>query len=335
METSEKIIEVNGVNLYTTSIGEGPLVIMCHGFPGIAYTWRHQMKAIADAGFKAVAYDQRGYGRSSRPAEIEAYDSNQQIADLLGLLNAFGEEQAIFMGHDFGAPLVWNMAVRHPEKCVAIIPISCPYDFDLAGRNGNNANTPAPKPTEIFAEIAKQHFIHLHYFQAIGPADSELGNNAKEFLKRIYWALSAKGNLLGWDQYPSDNTGYLDVLEEAPNLPWDWLDEHEIDIMTQQYELLGKEKAFTGGLNNYRVADRNWKIGKAYAGENVTVKTLFITGDKDPVLQMVGEQALELMKSKVKQLEDIVIIENAGHFVQMEQKALFNEHVINFLKTCL
>ena len=337
-------IKTNGVNLHVARCGSGPLVVLCHGFPGLWYSWRHQLPAIAAAGFTAVAYDQRGYGRSSRPEDALSYDSDIQCADLLGLLKALGHEQAIFVGHDFGAPLVWNMAVRHPEKCIAIVPVSCPYDFDLAGRGGAGSHPPVDaqymrgfalpncKPTDCFAAIAKHQFIHLHYFQAIGPADAELANNAHEFLVRIYWALSAKGNLLGWEKFPSEGTGYLDVLNSAPELPWSWMGAGDFAYMAQEYECAGKESTFIGGLNNYRVADRNWENGAKYADCSVDVPTLFISGAQDPVLQMVGNDALDIMRKKVKYLRDIVLIPNAGHFVQLEQTQVFNEALLTFLR---
>ena len=336
-------IRTNGIDLHIARCGQGPLVVFCHGFPGLWYSWRHQLPVVAQAGFTAVAFDQRGYGRSSRPLDACAYDSDTHCADLLGLLDALGHDKAIFIGHDFGAPLVWNMAVRHPEKCIAIVPVSCPYDFDLAGRGGAGANPPPGvqyprgfalpdvKPTDCFAAIAKHQFIHLHYFQAIGPADAELAGQPLEFLTRIYWALSAKGNLLGWEKFPSEGTGYLDVLAAAPELPWPWMTAGDFRYMVQEYESAGKAVAFVGGLNNYRVADRNWEIGAQYAGRCVEVPTLFISGAQDPVLQMVGNDAMDIMREKVKDLRDIVLIPDAGHFVQQEQKTAFNQILVTFL----
>ena len=345
MGIQHQLIDNNGIQLHIATAGSGPLVIFCHGFPGLWYSWRHQLQAVAEAGFTAVAFDQRGYGQSERPQNASNYDSTTHCHDMLALLEHFGEKKAVFVGHDFGAPLAWNMAVRYPEHCHAIIPISCPYDFDLAGRGGAGSNPPADgvyargfalphlKPTDCYAAIAKHQFIHLHYFQAIGPADKELGTNAREFLTRIYWALSANGNLLGWEKFPSEGTGYLDVLAEAPALPWDWRTAEDFDYMAEQYLLSGEETAFIGGLNNYRVADRNWEIGAEFADCDVTVPTLFISGAKDPVLQMVGPDAMDIMRQKVKDLRDVVLIPDAGHFVQMEQKEAFNQALLTFLQS--
>ena len=292
-----------------------------------------QMQPIAEAGFTAVAFDQRGYGQSSRIETVTAYSSDEHCADLLAILANFKAKNAVFIGHDFGAPLVWNMAVRHPEKCRAIIPISCPYDFDLAGRNGESDTFTSAliKPSEVFAQIAQQHFIHLHYFQKKGLADKELADNAREFLMRIYWALSAKGSLLDWVKYPSAGTGYLDVLDAAPKLPWAWMSEQDFDDLVAAYQAQGKDDAFLAGLNNYRVADINWAIGAQYTAASIGVKTLFISGEADPVLQMVGDKAIEYMRDKVAEL-DVVFIEKAGHFVQLEQTESFNKAVVSFLQ---
>ena len=124
----QKNLQVNGISLHITEQGTGPLVILCHGFPGPGWSWRRQLPALAAAGFRAVAPDMRGYGRSSRPAEVAAYTSDTLIADMTGLLDALGEEQAVFVGHDFGAPLVWNLAARQPQRVRAVVGVAYPYD---------------------------------------------------------------------------------------------------------------------------------------------------------------------------------------------------------------
>ncbi|MFO7551619.1 MAG: alpha/beta hydrolase [Haliea sp.] len=338
----DHFFDSGGTRLHAVSIGRGPLVVFCHGFPGLWYSWHRQLTAVAGAGFRAVALDQRGYGQSGRPLAVSAYDSEQHCRDLLALLAHFGEREACFVGHDFGAAQVCNMAVRYPQHCRALVHVSCPYDFDLAGRGcaGSDAAArdygrpfalPHIKPTDCFAAIAEQHFFHMHYFQTVGPAERELGANAAEFLQRLYWSLSAKGNLLGWDRFPSAGTGYLDVLAPAPPLPWGWLDQADIAYLTSQYLLAGGELAFIGGLNSYRVADRNWELGKPWADARVEVPSLFIAGQQDAVLQMVGAGALGLMRERMPRLAATVLIPGAGHFVQLEQAEAFNRALLDFL----
>lgn len=338
-------IDSDGVRLHAVALGEGPLVVFCHGFPGLWYSWRHQLPVVAELGFRAVAIDQRGYGQSDRPLAVAEYDSNRHCDDLLAVLRYFGEERAVFVGHDFGTAQVWNLAVRHPEACVAIVPTSCPYDFDLAGRGcaGSQAGAdfaarrpfarPDMAPSACFAALAEQHFFHMHYFQSIGPAEAELGPRAREFLERLYWALSGEGNLLGWDRYPSGDTGYLDVLATAPPLPWSWMSEADFAYLAQQYVLAGEELAFIGGLNSYRVADRNWEIGLPWADARVDVPTLFVAGAEDAVLKMIGEDALALMAARVPGLRQTELIAGAGHFMQMEKPQAFNRVLVEFLES--
>jgi pimeloyl-ACP methyl ester carboxylesterase len=338
-------IDSDGVRLHAVALGEGPLVVFCHGFPGLWYSWRHQLPMVARLGFRAVAIDQRGYGQSGRPREVADYDSTRHCDDLLAVLRHFGEERAIFVGHDFGTAQVWNMAVRHPEACVAIVPTSCPYDFDLAGRGcagsqpspGAGARRPFARPdlapSACFAALAEHHFFHMHYFQSVGPAEAELGPSAREFLTRLYWALSGKGNLLGWNRYPSDGAGYLDVLAPAPPLPWPWMNSADFDYLAQQYLLAGEALAFIGGLNSYRVADRNWQIGLPWADAQVEVPTLFVAGAEDVVLQMIGDDALALMAARAPDLREVQLLEGAGHFMQMERPLAFNRVLGAFLES--
>jgi pimeloyl-ACP methyl ester carboxylesterase len=331
-------LETNGIHLHVASLGEGPLVVMCHGFPGLWYSWRKQLPAIAAAGFRAVAVDTRGYGRSDRPGDVAAYDSETQVADLLGVLDALGEEQAIFIGQDFGAPLVWNLCVRAAERVKAAVVIGVPFDFEGAGSEAAEGDAELSggagmPPSEQYKQVAQEHFFHMHYFQQIGPADSELGNNPREFLTRLYWALSARGNLLDWRDFPSEGTAYLDVLEPpAEPLPWPWLSAEDMDYMVQEYTCTGADTAFIGGLSAYRVADRNWEIAKRYQGIGVNAPVLFLMGEQDPVREMMPTAAFEHMSAGVPKLQGPHYIANAGHFVMQEAPEPVNKLILPFLE---
>jgi pimeloyl-ACP methyl ester carboxylesterase len=339
-----RTVSVNGIDLHIVLQGEGPLVVMCHGMPGLWYSWRHQLPMIAAAGFRAVAIDQRGYGRSSRPTAVEAYDSDHTVADLLGLLDALGEERAIFIGQDFGAAQVYNLAARHPHRVLALIGMSCPYDFDFSGRGGAGSSPPPEasykrafarpdmRPSECFAAIAEQQFFYAHYYQAVGPADSELGENPRLFLQRLFWALSARGKLLDWDQYPKTVTGYLEVLADPDmDLPWPWMSQQDMDYYVAEFERTGPETAFIGGLSAYRVADRNWEINRQYADARIIQPSLFISGAEDPVISMIGDEALAVLEERSDDLRGIELIAGAGHFVQQEQPEATNRAILSFL----
>lgn len=343
---SHRQIATNGVTLHVASQGEGVPVVFCHGFPGLWYSFRHQLPEVAAAGWCALAPDQRGYGASERPLDPSLYDADHVMGDMLGLLDALGQERAVFVGHDFGAQQVCNLAVRHPERVAAVVIMSCPYDFDLAGRGGAGSGpaaadtapprafaVPGVRPSQAFAARARQHFFHMHYFQKIGPAERELGGAPREFLLRLLHALSAEGRLLDWSKYPSEGTGYLDVLAPAPPLPWSWLTQEDFDYYVREYTRAGAAATFIGGLNSYRMADRNWELGAAFADANITQPALFIAGAEDVVLKMIPGNAIELMRQRVPELRDVVLVPGAGHFVQQEKPQAVNAALLSFLRS--
>jgi pimeloyl-ACP methyl ester carboxylesterase len=338
-------IESNGITLQLDEAGSGQPVVFCHGFPGLGYSFRHQLPVLAQAGFHAIAPDQRGYGGSDRPTDPALYDANQVMQDMLGLLDALGERRAVFVGHDFGAQQVCNLAVRHPERVAAVVIMSCPYDFDLAGRGGAGTRetpteaerlgafaVPGVRPSEAFAALARRHFFHMHYFQSVGPAERELGARPREFLLRLLHALSAQGHLLDWSKFPAAGTGYLDVLAPAPPLPWPWLSEAEFDHILEAYVGDTPDTTFMGGLNSYRCADRNWELGRAYAESPITQPALFIAGAEDVVLKMIPPHAIDSMRARVPQLRGVVLVPGAGHFVQQEQPQGVNAALLEFLR---
>ncbi len=319
-------LQVNGIEMHCAAAGDGPLVLFCHGFPGLWYSWRHQLRAVADAGFRAMALDMRGYGKSSRPAEFADYHVERQAADLLGVLDALDRQRAVLVGHDFGANLAWSMAVRHPERIAGVAGISVPFGYALGD--------PDTKPSALYASIAEHHFFHMHYFQQVGPADRELSTDSKLFLTRLFWALSARGNLLDWTNFPAEGTGYLDVLAEPDiPLPWDWMSVADMDYYVGEYERTGVASAFSGGLSSYRVSDINWELEKPYRERDVDVPALFISGSEDPVLKLMANDALAVMRERVHDLRGLHLIEGAGHFVQQERSDAFNDALLAFLQT--
>jgi pimeloyl-ACP methyl ester carboxylesterase len=337
-------IASNGITLHMAETGSGPPVIFCHGFPGLGYSFRHQLPAVAAAGWHGIAPDQRGYGGSDRPTDPRLYDAEQMMRDMLGVLDALGQARAVFVGHDFGAQQVCNLAVRHPERVAAVVIMSCPYDFDLAGRGGAGRRevpteaerlgafaVPGVRPSAAFAALARRQFFHMHYFQTVGPPERELGAQPREFLQRLLYALSAQGQLLDWSRFPSEGTGYLDVLAPAPPLPWSWLSEAEFDYMLRAYTRDRPETSFIGGLNSYRSADRNWELGARYAESPISQPALFIAGAEDVVLKMIPPHAIDSMRARVPQLRDVVLVPGAGHFVQQEQPQAVNAALVKFL----
>lgn len=291
-------------------------VVLCHGFPGSWFSWRNQLPVLAAAGHRAIAPDMRGYGRSLRPTDRAEYDRVSVVADMIGLLDELGIERAVFAGHDFGAQLTWDLPAWAPDRVAGLIQLSVP----------RMPRSPI-QPSQAFEYMAREHFFHMHYFQETGVADKELDAQPAEFLSRIFYALSGAGNYLDCWAFPSEGNGYLDVLPEAPALPWPWLSEDEFAYYVSEFTRAG----FTGGLNWYRADDAVWAQNEPYAGLPVTVPTAFIAGAQDPVLTMMGRDCLDTMATLAPGLRASTVLEGAGHFVQMEKPAEVNAAMLEFL----
>ncbi|QKW39605.1 alpha/beta hydrolase [Actinomadura sp. NAK00032] len=317
-DVRHRMLDVGDIALHVAESGEeqGLPVVMCHGFPGLWYSWRHQLPVLAAAGYRAIAVDMRGYGRSGRPASPEQYDRSRTVADMVGLLDGLGIDEAVFVGHDFGAALVWDLPQWAPGRVKALMQLSVPR-MPVSSR----------PHTELYARMAEQHFVHVHYFQEEGPADRELGAEPERFLANVFWALSGGYRYLDIWQHPSEGNGYLDVLPEASPLPWPWLSQDEFAYYVDEFRRTG----FTGGLNWYRAYDHVWREKQDRPDEPVTVPTMFLVGERDPVLQMMGSNAVKQMESLVPGLRDVHTVEGAGHFVQMEAPAKVNEAMLAFL----
>lgn len=315
-QPTHRTLAVNGIDLHIAEQGEGQPVVLCHGFPGLWFTWRHQLDALSRAGYRVIAPDMRGYGRSSAPADAATYDRRHTVDDLIGLLDALGIEQAVFAGHDFGAHLVWDLPAWAPGRVRALMQLSVPRTPRLP-----------VQPSVGFAYLASQHFAHVHYFQKVGVADAELNAHPREFLAKILHALSGANRYLDCWEFPSEGNGYLDVLPEPPALPWPWLGEDEFDHYVTEFTRTG----FTGGLNWYRAEDAVWAQNEKLHDVPVEVPTVFVAGAKDPVLEMMGRDPFAAMRALVPGLVGTHVVDGAGHFVQMEKPAEVNAIMLDFL----
>ncbi|MBV0916145.1 alpha/beta fold hydrolase [Mycobacteroides chelonae] len=311
---------VNGIDMHVAEQGEGPAVVLCHGFPGLWYTWRHQLAALSAAGYRAIAPDMRGYGRTTAPRDVTAYDRNTTVNDLVGLLDALDLHDAVFSGHDFGAHLVWDMPAWTGDRVRALIQLSVPRTRRLP-----------VTPSVGFNYLASQHFTHLEYFQEPGVAESELDAQPKTFLATLFHALSGANRYLDCWDHPAHmgdkRNGYLDVLPSPPPLPWNWLSEQDLDYYAAEFTRTG----FTGGLNWYRAEDLVWSQNEHLHDRPIGVPVTFIAGSADPVLEMLGRDPMTAMADLVPGLRSVLIVEGAGHFVQMERPDAVNTAMIEFL----
>lgn len=308
----QRTVAVNGVELNVLEEGSGPPVIFAHGFPELAYSWRHQLPAVAAAGYRAVAPDQRGYGRSSRPHDLEAYDIQHLTGDLVALLDTLGEEKAVFVGHDWGAMVVWQLALLHPDRVAGVCGMSVPF----------TPRSPVP-PLQIMRAASAGRFFYIVYFQDPGVADAELAADTALTMRRML--AGAKLNAAGKSDMSNadDGRGFAERLPEPERLP-DWLSQAELDVYVEEFTHSG----FTGPLNWYRNMDRNWAITPELDGAKVQVPSLFIGGTHDTV---------RLMRKTADQdpwLSDhrgTVEIEGAGHWVQQENPGAVNAALLAFL----
>lgn len=304
--------------------GVGPLVVLCHGYPGLWYSWRHQMAALADAGYQAVALDMRGYGRSSRPSGVENYSFDKTSADVLAVLDHFGEKQAVICGHDFGANLAWHMAVHHRERLRGMVSLCVPYEMPLAGGSEQ-------RPSTLYAQIASAHFFHMHYYQREGiPEKSTLGRE-REFLSKLFWALCADGDLLGWENFPPE-AHYIDVLSApAKSPPWSWLSLEDFEYYLAEYQSAGPELTFLGGINSYRVMDRNWELYSSSRNAAVEIPAMYVGGAEDPTVKLGSPTQFDHMQDRVKDLRGMELLPGAGHFIQQESPTALNGLLLEFL----
>lgn len=320
-DITHRTIEANGIRLAIAEQGNGPLVLLCHGFPESWYSWRHQLKALAEAGYRAVAPDMRGYGDSDRPEQIERYTLFHLVGDMVGVLDALGERQAVIAGHDWGAPVAWHAALMRPDRFRAVIGLSVPY----RPRGG-------VQPTTVMPQNAEGSFYQL-YFQSPGVAEAELEADPRASLRKILY--SGSGDVprrnpgvahAGVGMVPRSG-GFLTRMPDPVTLP-PWLNDADIDIYTAQFTRSG----FRGGLNWYRNIDRNWELTAPWAGAVIRQPALFIAGSVDPVITSgSGAAAVLSLPTTVPGLRRKLLIDGAGHFIQQERPQLVNQAILEFL----
>ncbi len=329
--TSSHKTKVNGLNLYYVSCGIGPLVIFIHGFPETHYSWRHQLPAIAKAGYRAVALDVRGYGNSDAPHPIAAYSMKTITTDISELIKALGEKEAVLVGHDWGAPIAWNTAVLYPKQIKAVAGLSVPY----VGRG--------PMPMiDLFKELYKDRFFYQLYFQKEGVAEAELEADIKKSLFLTYLSSDARGmkRILREKKSASFTTlnsqkktskqGFLDGLPHYKNMPY-WLTKKDLDIFANAF----KKSGFRGPINRYRVQNQDWHELKELTLP-FTKPACFIAGNLDPVNFFIPESSKERIKrikSYYTDLRIFKLLNHVGHWTSQEAPEAVNTLLIQFLKT--
>lgn len=292
---------------------DAPVVVLTHGFPELAYSWRHQIPVLAEAGYHVLAPDQRGYGGSSRPDAIDAYDIHQLTADIVGLLDDIGAQRAVWIGHDWGAPVAWHAPLLHPDRVSAVAGLSVPAL--------PRAQLP---PTQTFRKTFGENFFYMLYFQQPGVADAELGGDPGRTIRRMMSGLRTSGDQSAALRMVAPGPeGFINRIPEPDALP-DWISQDELDHYISEFSRTG----FTGGLNWYRNLDRNWETTADLVDAKISVPCLFIGGTADPVLTFTrADRASEVISGPYRQ----VMIDGAGHWLQQERPDEVNAALLEFL----
>lgn len=307
--------EANGVRLHVATLGEGPLVLLCHGWPETWRSWRRQMEALAAAGFRAAAPDMRGYGESDAPAPVEAYTLLHLVGDMVAALDALGAEQAVIVGHDWGAWVAWHAALLRPDRFRAVAGLSVPYqprgpiDF-----------------VEALRRAGERRFYILH-FQQEGAPEAELEQDVAATLRRMYYSASGEPpEAERWNPRLPEGGGFLATTTDSGRLP-DWLAPEDFDASVAAF----RKSGFRGGLNWYRNLARNWALLAPWAGATIRQPALFIAGERDAVVGW-SRKAIERLPKTLPDLRGLHLILGAGHWVQQERPEEVNAALLAFLR---
>ncbi|MEV0095874.1 alpha/beta hydrolase [Streptomyces sp. NPDC050738] len=315
-DTTRRMLPSPAGRIHVVEQGAGPLVLLVHGFPESWYSWRHQLPALAAAGYRAAAIDVRGYGRSSKPGGTEAYRMLELVADNAAVVHALGEESAVIVGHDWGSAIAANSALLRPDVFRAVGMLSVPY----APRGG-------PRPSTVFAQLGGDEEFYVSRFQEPGRAESEIEPDVRGWLAGFYAALSADTMPApdAPDPHFADRGGRLRDRFPTGRLPG-WLGEHDLDVYAGEFERAG----MSGALNRYRNMDRDWEDLADLDGAPLTQPSLFAGGSLDASTTWMAD-AIRAFPTTLPGLVSSEIIEGCGHWIQQERPAEINRLLTDWL----
>lgn len=312
-----RFIESNGIRMRIAEAGDsGPLILFAHGWPESWYNWRHQLTYFANAGYRVVAPDMRGYGETEAPPNVEDYDIVNLVGDMVGILDALGEEQAVMVGHDWGSIVAWNSVLMHPDRFSALIAMSVPY-------GGRAPQSPMVGWHETFGD---NFYYILYHNEEGGVAEAEYDGDPRGLLSRLYLSPTSPREAPAIADPARSAGGWIGRLGAPIGLP-DWLTQVDLDYVVDQFVSAG----FRGGVNYYRNFQRNWEITEDII-DNIEVPTLFIAGERDVVIAGANEGQLTGAMSRVaKDFRGAVLIPAIGHWVQQEAPEETNQAMSDFL----
>jgi pimeloyl-ACP methyl ester carboxylesterase len=311
---TSRTLAVNGIEMFLSEQGAGPLVLLCHGWPELSYSWRHQIPTLAAAGFHVVAPDMRGFGRTGAPQDIHAYSIFDHVGDMVALVTALGANRAAIVGHDWGAPVAWHAALFRPDLFSAVAGLSVPPPSRGRGR-----------PLDTLRESGISNF-YWQYFQEPGVAESEFERDVGLTMRTL---LGGRGfSDPAASLFVAEGKGFLGDASAHRPLP-DWLSEADLQHFVEAY----RQSGFRGGLNWYRNIDRNWELTAPWQGAQIHQPSLFIAGSNDAVITgLIGAKHVASMERVLPNLKQKLIIDGAGHWVQQQCPAEVNAALIGFLQ---
>lgn len=324
-DITHRSVRANGIRLHIAEAGpkDGPLVILCHGFPESWYSWRHQLRALAAEGYHVVAPDMRGFGRSSHPLEVSAFTQPKLVGDIVGLLEALPHKTAIIAGHDWGAPVAWNAALFRPDLFRAVIGLSVPY---YGARTTFTYDHTIPPSQSMRREVGPDGFHYQLYFNQIGTAETDIEKDVRGWLAGFFHTLSAdappeeiKLGELKWGDR-------LDAAFAIPKARPGWMTEADLDHYAAEFERTG----FASALNFYRAADHTWHEMAPWRGAHIKVPAAFLAGDRDVVV-LANPDIVANFPSEVPDLRTNLILPNCGHWTQQEKPEETNRFMLEFL----
>jgi pimeloyl-ACP methyl ester carboxylesterase len=304
-------IATNGISLHVTEQGQGPAVLFCHGFPDTAYTWRRQMDAIASAGYRAIAPDMRGYGRSSAPLDATLYTPLQTAGDLIGLLDALQIPSAVLVGHDWGATHAWNAALMRPDRFQAVFCLSVPY---------------VPRgDVSVFERMRKAgHASDFYMFEQMRPEADQIWADAAVTIPGIlYWASGSAPADTRWHPLEPARSLHRPAPDPLPS----WADPDYVEHNVAAFARTG----FHGGLNYYRAAEHYFDLSAAFKGAKISQPSFFMMGKSDGLKELYSltDDQLRLgLPGLVGSLE----LDHVGHWIQHEASAEIGDQLVKFLR---
>lgn len=309
-------LQVDDIRMRVVSQGQGPLVLFCHGWPESWYSWRHQMAAVAAAGYRAVAPDMRGYGGTDAPQDTGKYSLLHLVGDMVGLLKVLGETQAVVVGHDWGAPVAWHAALLRPDLFRAVVGMSVPYA--------------PPSRVDLVSALQRQGIenFYIQYFQTPGVAEAEFERDVAASIRRIHFSGSGDAPEQAAFGMLAPGTGFLANTVDPPTLP-SWMTEDDVAYYAGEFGRTG----FRGGLNWYRCLRLNSDLLAAWRGAPIHQPSMFIAGARDGVLRFPASKGqIARYASTLPGLRACHILEDAGHWIQRERAAAVNDLLLEFLR---